>query len=139
MYAEGLPPDVQLNAVTRDGRLPFVFEASGSETHFTNGYDPHPRARRIFAFPQPATLARTLRDAAADEAHPTWRGKVQALPTLGEAPLRPAQIVGLDGTPRHRQSRNHCPEFAGLLKSDVLPTDVLTLTGVTPPLSRRSV
>jgi len=61
MYADGLPPAVRLKALTRDGRLPFVFEASGSETHFTNGYDPHPRARRIFAFPQPATLARTGR------------------------------------------------------------------------------
>jgi type I restriction enzyme R subunit len=40
MYAEGLPADVRLKAVTTDGRLPFVFEASGSETHLTNGYDP---------------------------------------------------------------------------------------------------
>ena len=48
MYAEGLPADVRLKAVTTDGRLPFVFEASGSETHLTNGYDPHPRARRVF-------------------------------------------------------------------------------------------
>ncbi len=99
MYAEGLPPDVRLKAVTMDGRLPFVFEASGSETHFTNGYDPHPRARRIFAFPQPATLARTLRDAA-DEARPTWRGKVQNLPPLDEAPLRPAQITAIGGIER---------------------------------------
>jgi type I restriction enzyme, R subunit len=82
MYAEGLPADVRLKAVTTDGRLPFVFEASGSETHFTNGYDPNPRARRIFAVPQPATLARTLRDAAADPEHPTWRGKVTAMPVL---------------------------------------------------------
>ncbi|HZI96642.1 MAG TPA: hypothetical protein VFD41_03845, partial [Actinomycetales bacterium] len=40
MYAEGLPPGVRLKALTVDGRLPFVLEASGSETHFTNGYDP---------------------------------------------------------------------------------------------------
>lgn len=51
MYAEGLPADVRLKALTVDGRLPFVFEASGSETHFTNGYDPEPRARRVFSFP----------------------------------------------------------------------------------------
>ena len=42
MYAEGLPADVRLKALTVDGRLPFVFEASGTETHFTNGYDPEP-------------------------------------------------------------------------------------------------
>jgi type I restriction enzyme, R subunit len=33
MYAEGLPAEVRLKAVTTAGRLPFVFEASGSETH----------------------------------------------------------------------------------------------------------
>ncbi len=43
MYAEGLPPDVRLKALTVAGRLPFIFEASGTETHFTNGYDPAPR------------------------------------------------------------------------------------------------
>ena len=80
MYAEGLPADVRLKAVTTDGRLPFVFEASGSETHFTNGYDPNPRARRVFAFPQPSTPARTLRDATVDPERPTlaWQGRCDA-------------------------------------------------------------
>lgn len=32
MYADGLPAEVRLKALTVDGRLPFVFEASGSET-----------------------------------------------------------------------------------------------------------
>ena len=36
----GLPAEVRLAATTKDGRLPFVFEASGAETHFTNGYPP---------------------------------------------------------------------------------------------------
>src|SRR5450631_1586009 len=97
MYAEGLPAEVRLKAVTTDGRLPFVFEASGSETHFTNGYDPNPRARRVFAFPQPATLARTLRDAQADPEHPTWRGKVTVMPELNTKMLRPAQITAISG------------------------------------------
>ncbi len=57
MYAEGLPADVRLKALTVGGRLPFVFEASGTETHFTNGYDPQPRARKLFAFPKPSTFA----------------------------------------------------------------------------------
>src|SRR5665811_1074610 len=82
MYAEGLPAEVRLKALTRDGRLPFVFEASGSETHFTNGFDPTPRARRVFAFPRPEMLARTLRDADADADAATWRAKVQAMPVL---------------------------------------------------------
>ena len=100
MYAEGLPAEVRLKAVTRDGRLPFVFEASGSETHFTNGYDPNPRARRVFAFPQPSTLARTLRDATADPERPTWRGKVAAMPALDIKMLRPAQITAIGGIER---------------------------------------
>jgi type I restriction enzyme R subunit len=100
MYAEGLPAEVRLKAVTTDGRLPFVFEASGSETHFTNGYDPNPRARRVFAFPQPSTLARTLRDATADPERPTWRGKVAAMPELDIKMLRPAQITAISGIER---------------------------------------
>jgi type I restriction enzyme R subunit len=97
MYADGLPTDVRLAAKTRDGRLPFVFEASGIETHFTNGFDPDPRARLIFNFLQPKTLARMLRDAEASPEHPTWRAKVRALPTLDTAPLRPAQIKAVNG------------------------------------------
>jgi type I restriction enzyme, R subunit len=100
MYADGLPPAVRLKALTRDGRLPFVFEASGSETHFTNGYDPQPRARRIFAFPQPGTLARLLRDADANPERPTWRAKVRHLPPLDTTPLRPAQITAIEGVER---------------------------------------
>jgi type I restriction enzyme, R subunit len=95
MYAEGLPADVRLAALTKDGRLPFVFEASGTETHFTNGFDPEPRARRIFNFPKAATLAKTLRGK--DEQHPTWRGRVTAMPPLDTTPLRPAQIEAING------------------------------------------
>ena len=62
MYATGLPDAYQDQAVLVDGRLPFVFEASGSETQFTNGFDPEPRARKVFNFPQPSTLARIARD-----------------------------------------------------------------------------
>src|SRR5215475_3464494 len=99
-YAEGLPAEVRLKTLTRDGRLPFVFEASGSETHFTNGFDPRPRARRIFAFPQPGTLARIVRDAQADPERPTWRAKVGALPPLDTGPLRPAQVAAIEGIER---------------------------------------
>jgi type I restriction enzyme R subunit len=40
--AEGLPAEMRLGAVLVDGRLPFLFEASGSETVFTNLFDPVP-------------------------------------------------------------------------------------------------
>ena len=100
MYAEGLPADVRLKALTVGGRLPFVFEASGSELHFTNGHDPSPRARRVFAFPRPESLARTMRDAVIDPAAATWRGKVLAMPELATAGLRPAQVEAVRGIER---------------------------------------
>ena len=99
MYAEGLPADVRLAAKSQDGRLPFVYEASGTETHFTNGFDPHPRARLVFNVARPQTLARILRDAEAAPEAPTWRARVTGLPTLDEAPLRPAQVEAIT---RHR-------------------------------------
>jgi len=100
MYATGLPERHARRAVVVEGRLPFVFEASGSETHFTNGYDPEPRSRQVFAFPQPGTLARIVRDTADDPDAPTWRAKVRALPRLDEAPLRPAQVDAIRGVER---------------------------------------
>jgi len=97
MYADGFPADVRIAAKARDGRLPFVFEASGIETHFTNGFDPDPRSRLIFNLPKPETLARILRDADASPERPTWRAKVRDLPPLDTAPLRPAQIKAIRG------------------------------------------
>ncbi|MGO2933955.1 MAG: DEAD/DEAH box helicase, partial [Microbacterium sp.] len=70
MYAGGLPESHRQRADLRDGRLPFAFEASGSETHFTNGFDPDPRSRQIFSFPRPSTLARIIRDAVTDSEAP---------------------------------------------------------------------
>ncbi|GAA0401220.1 hypothetical protein GCM10009541_50390 [Micromonospora gifhornensis] len=63
-----------------------MFEASGSETHFINGYDPQARARRVFAFPQPGALARIVRGAEADPKRPTWRAKVRHLPRWTSPP-----------------------------------------------------
>ena len=100
MYAEGLPDAARRRAVIVEGRLPFVFEASGTETHFTNGFDPEPRARRVFTVPQPATLAKLLRDAHDDPQRPTWRAKVRHLPPLDTAYLRPAQITAIEGIER---------------------------------------
>lgn len=100
MYAAGLPEVHRRRATEVSGRLPFVFEASGSETHFTNGFDPEPRARRVFTFPQPGTLARTLREAADHPEAPTWRASVRRMPPLDESALRPAQIEAVKGVER---------------------------------------
>lgn len=55
-YAQGLP--TTLPAWRRP--LPFLWESTGVKTHFTNGLDPDPRARSVFAFfrPQPSSPKR---------------------------------------------------------------------------------
>jgi type I site-specific restriction endonuclease len=55
-YAQGLP--TSLPAWRRP--LPFLFESTGVETHFTNGLDPEPRARSVFAFFRPELLVQWL-------------------------------------------------------------------------------
>ncbi len=55
-YAQGLP--ASLPAWRRP--LPFVFESTGVETRFTNGLDPLPRARPVFAFFRPELLVQWL-------------------------------------------------------------------------------
>ncbi|MFM6990847.1 MAG: DEAD/DEAH box helicase family protein, partial [Rhodoferax sp.] len=55
-YAQGLP--TTLPAWSRP--LPFVWESTGIETHFTNGLDPEPRARSVFAFFRPELLVQWL-------------------------------------------------------------------------------
>ncbi|MGQ0464320.1 MAG: type I restriction endonuclease subunit R [Sporichthyaceae bacterium] len=107
MYATGLPERHAKRAHVHAGRLPFAFEASGSETKFTNGYDPEPRSRRIFSFPRPDSLARLIRDASADPERPTWRAKVRALPDLATTPLRSAQIEALNGIERSLAGGHH--------------------------------
>lgn len=37
--------------------LPFIYESTGTETRFTNGYDPEARSRHVFTFHRPETLA----------------------------------------------------------------------------------
>jgi type I restriction enzyme R subunit len=107
MYADGLPEQHRRRAVLLDGRLPFVFEANAAETHLTNGYDPDPRARRIFNFPRPETLGRWVRDAEAEPASPTWRAKVRSLPPLATANLRPAQVDAIQGIERSLAAGRH--------------------------------
>jgi len=51
-YAQGLPD--ALPAWNRP--LPFSYQSTGVETHFTNGLDPEPRSRPTFAFHRPDSL-----------------------------------------------------------------------------------
>jgi type I restriction enzyme R subunit len=112
-YAQGLP--ASLPAWVRP--LPFSYESTGIETHFTQGLDPQPRARAVFAFHRPETLAAFLKDLPgmgwessaavhtgtgtpqtandAGFAAPTFLARLQTLPPLIEAGLWPAQIVAI--------------------------------------------
>lgn len=84
-YAQGLP--ASLPAWRRP--LPFVFESTGVETRFTNGLDPQPRARPLFAFYRPEMLVRwlaylpePLAPGAVAEAPGTFLARMQHLPPL---------------------------------------------------------
>ncbi len=56
--------------------LPFRYESTGVETFFTNGLDPDPRARRVFAFHRPETLAGWVQEP------DTLRGRLQQMSPL---------------------------------------------------------
>ena len=55
-YGAGLPDDLPAH----QRPLPFLFESTGAETQFTNGLDPVPRSRTVFAFHTPRALAEWL-------------------------------------------------------------------------------
>ncbi|TRZ98927.1 MAG: DEAD/DEAH box helicase [Rhodocyclaceae bacterium] len=99
-YAQGLP--ASLPAWRRP--LPFLYESTGIETHFTNGLDPEPRARPTFAFHTPEMLGEWLRylsaapaaaNAAAEPA-PTFLARMRLLPVLVEDGLWPAQVMAVN-------------------------------------------
>ena len=83
----------ELPAFTVDGALPFGYEATGAETHFTSDLDPEPTSRRVFAFHRPETLARWHDD------HIARRGSLRAglrlLPELDPSGLWPAQAEAI--------------------------------------------
>jgi type I restriction enzyme R subunit len=114
-YSKGLPDS--LPAWRRP--LPFLYESTGFETHFTNGLDPEPRARGVFAFHRPESLAQWLsvpqpmaepgphttahRRTLADEVG-TFLYRVPRMPELVTAwsgfNLWPAQIVAIKNLER---------------------------------------
>lgn len=86
-YAVGLPPGIKPWLPGRP--LPFRYESTGVETFFTNGLDPEPRSRPVFAFHRPATLAEW-----ADEPQ-TLRARLRQMPPLITDALWPPQIEAI--------------------------------------------
>jgi len=74
--------------------LPFLYESTGVETFFTNGLDPAPRSRRVFAFHHPETLAGLAREPE------TLRARLRELPALITTGLWPAQIEAITNLER---------------------------------------
>jgi type I restriction enzyme R subunit len=84
-YAKGLPST--LPAWSRP--LPFLWESTGVETHFTNGLDPEPRARSVFAFFRPELLVQWLtllppasNSNSVSESPSTFLARMRSMPTL---------------------------------------------------------
>lgn len=105
-YAQGLP--ATLPAWRRP--MPFLWESTGVETHFTNGLDPEPRARGVFAFFRPELLVQWLayipanaEPNTAHEASGTFLARMRHMPQLvtqwgsggAHYQLWPAQITAI--------------------------------------------
>ena len=96
-YSTGVPAEIR--APVRP--LPFLYESTGIETQFTNGLDPVPRSRRVFAFHQPATLAGWVADdARLGREMATLRGRLLHLPLMATDGLWPAQIQAVQNLER---------------------------------------
>ena len=78
-YAAGLPKD--LPALVSP--LPFLYESTGDETMFTDGFDPDPRSRPVVTFHRPETLARWLRHWVDDADGGSLRARLQRLGPVG--------------------------------------------------------
>ncbi|GLZ05949.1 type III restriction endonuclease subunit R [Actinomadura sp. NBRC 104412] len=94
-YADGLTASQQMAAWRMP--LPFRYETTAVETHFTNTLDPAPRARQVFSFHRPETLARWMREADAEPEAPTLRARLRRLPELDTRGLRAAQARAING------------------------------------------
>lgn len=112
-YTDGLPE--ALPAWFRP--LPFAYESTGVETRFTNGLDPRPRSRPVFAFHRPETLAEWLdapplkkvAEAAAEYVlHPsTFLERIQNMPALKDDlwPPKDKAIANLEQSLRENRPR----------------------------------
>jgi type I restriction enzyme R subunit len=108
-YSKGLP-----QGLPRWGDpLPFSYQSTGVETRFTNGLDPAPRSRSVFAFHKPETLADFLDQCRVHSVHRksdlimaaeehanygitgTLLARLHHIPALIEEGLWPAQITAI--------------------------------------------
>lgn len=80
----------KLKWIQASGRpLPFLYEATGVLTRFTDQRDPKPRSREVFSFHRPETLREWLSQ---DQ---SLRARFHGLPPLDPAHLRDCQITAI--------------------------------------------
>jgi type I restriction enzyme R subunit len=90
-YVEGLPEWMEPPLYP----LPFIYESTGTETRFTNGYDPDARSRRVFTFHRPETLTEWVRQIRENPYAPTFRARLQSLPELDSTRLWEVQATAI--------------------------------------------
>jgi type I restriction enzyme R subunit len=90
-YVEGLPDWIKAPVYP----LPFIYEATGAETRFTNGYDPDARSRRVFSFHRPETLAEWSREILENPEAKTFRARLKAMPPLDTSGLWGVQATAI--------------------------------------------
>lgn len=91
-YAKGLPAD--LPALVSP--LPFLYESTGDETRFTDGFDPEPRSRQVFSFHRPETMARWLRQWIDDIEGGSLRARLGRLRPVAPDGLRRIQVEAIN-------------------------------------------
>ncbi len=86
-YARGFPDDFQYV----DLPLPFVYESTGSETRFTNLWDPKPRSREVFNFHKPETIEELIK-----HGKETLRKRLTRMPALENKKLWDVQKEAIE-------------------------------------------
>lgn len=84
-YIFGLPEGMQ----AWQNPMPFAYESTGVETHFTNYLEPEARSREVFSFHRPETLLKWVQDDS------TLRQRLREQPPLIPDALWPAQITAI--------------------------------------------
>jgi type I restriction enzyme, R subunit len=110
-YTKGLPDGLP----RWRSPLPFSYQSTGAETRFTNGLDPEPRSRPVFAFHKPQMLAEWISllpqatvlhigsgkpAPGAQFAPATFLANMRHMPRLVEEGLWPAQITAIHNLER---------------------------------------
>jgi type I restriction enzyme, R subunit len=104
--------------------LPFLYEATGVITRFTDQRDPKPRSREVFSFHRPETLRESL------VANRSLRARLHDLPGLDPTNLRECQIeavTNLEGSLKQAKPRALIQMATGAGKTFTAITSVYRL------------